>query len=103
MRVLLIAPEAAGVPRLAWVDELTAIACVEGVRAGRVRREAGHAGGGERQAARRLGRDYLERARGAGPAPPRGRSCRCGLARLHDAAAASRRGGVECVLQWVPG
>ncbi len=31
MRVLLIAPEAMGVPRLAWVDELTAIAGVEGV------------------------------------------------------------------------
>ena len=31
MRVLLVAPEAVGVPRLAWVDELTAIAGVEGV------------------------------------------------------------------------
>jgi len=31
MRVLLVAPEAVGVPRLAWVDELTAIAGVDGV------------------------------------------------------------------------
>jgi len=31
LRVLLVTPEAVGVPRLGWVDELSAIACVDGV------------------------------------------------------------------------
>ncbi len=66
MRVLLIAPEMAGLPKLRWVDELVAVAELEGVEL--------VVCGGEAHGARRWPRGWARRGMwccGAGTAPGR--------------------------------